>query len=248
MSKLTKFVREAGPRLRRLLGRQTFEDARGYVGTDPKSGAVQFELLRRQGLEPTSNVLEVGCGFLNAGCHLMRFLEPGRFFGIDPNEWVREKAMEVAEVRGLVERARPTFLSGDDFDASSLGIEFDHVLSHSILSHAAHFQLGQFLENVGKVLAPEGRIVASLRLAEGNRWGNRGSKDGEDTLAKKWRYPGGVWFKKSTVEETAGEHGLVATQVPLYTELLTDVRPREVHDWFVFSKKASTNPVADATP
>ena len=156
--------------------------------------------------------------------------------------------MEVAEVRGLVERARPTFLSGDDFDASSLGIEFDHVLSHSILSHAAHFQLGQFLENVGKVLAPEGRIVASLRLAEGNRWGNRGSKDGEDTLAKKWRYPGGVWFKKSTVEETAGEHGLVATQGPLYTELRTDGRPREVHDWFVFSKKASTNPVADATP
>ena len=40
-----------------------------------------------------------------------------RFVGIDPNEWVREKAMEVEEVRALVEAKRPTFLSVDDFDA-----------------------------------------------------------------------------------------------------------------------------------
>ncbi len=248
MSKLSKFLREAGPRFRRMIGRQTFEDARVYVGTDSKSGEIQFEFLRRQGLTPSSNVLEVGCGFLNAGCHLMRFLEPGRFVGIDPNEWVREKAMEVEEVRALVEATRPTFLSVDDFDASSLGIEFDHVLSHSILSHAAGWQLGQFLKNVGKVLAPEGRIVASLRLAEGNPYGNRGSKDGEDTNHPEWRYPGGVCFKKSTVIATADEHGLVADHVPLYTEMLTKVRPSEIHDWIVFSKKTSRTPLNDRTP
>jgi SAM-dependent methyltransferase len=256
MSKLRKMAREAGPRLRRLLGRQTFEDARGYVGTDTRTGEVQLQLLQRNGLEPTSKVLDVGCGFLNAGRHIMRFLEPGHFVGIDPNEWLREMAMDDPEVRQLVEERRPIFLSVDDFDASSLGIEFDYVLSHSILSHVAHWQLAQFLTNVGKVLAPEGRIVASLRLAEGNRWGSRGSKDGDDTRARKWCYPISVFFKKSTVLETAEELGLVAHHVPLYTELMNRVsldstpgaRKGEFHDWFVFTNQTSTTPAPDGMP
>jgi hypothetical protein len=44
----------------------------------------------------------------------------------------------------------------DDFDASELGIEFDLVLSHSVLSRCAYWQLEIFLRNVGKVLAPGG--------------------------------------------------------------------------------------------
>ena len=57
-----------------------------------------------------------------------------------------------------------------------------------------------------------------------------------------------MWFKKSTVVATADELGLVADHIPLYTELLTRIRPSEVHDWFVFSKKTSTTPVNDRTP
>lgn len=49
------------------------------------------------------------------------------------------------------------------------------MLSHSVLSHAAHWQLGEFLANVGVVLAPGGVILASLRLAERNAYGSAGS-------------------------------------------------------------------------
>ena len=238
--KIKKLSRSAGLRLRRLLGRTRSEDAHGYVGTDAVSGGLQLELLKREGLTPESKVLEVGCGALHTSCHVMRFVEPGNLVGIDPNPWVREKVLEESEIRTLVEERSPTFLSGDDFDVSELGVQFDYVISHSVLSHAAHYQLEQFLRNVGKSLAPKGKILASLRLAEGNAFGQRGSRDGQDSMCKTWRYPGGVWFKLSTVKETAEKLGLAADYHPEFTEFYVQTRPREVHDWIVFSWAATS--------
>jgi len=210
--------------------------AKAYVGTDEVSGQLQFELLKREGCAPGSRVLEVGCGCLNAGVPLMRYLERGHFVGIDPNQWLREKAMEQRGTRRLVRKQKARFLSADDFDASSLGLTFDYVLSHSVLSHCAHWQLEQFLGNVARVLAPSGRIVASIRLAEGNAWGSPGAPDRDDSRDEEWVYPGTSWFKFATVSEAAERQGLSAVLKPEYTDFYTRTRPEEFHDWVVFSR------------
>ncbi len=237
LGKIQKLSTSTGRRLRRMLGRSRLDDVKDYVGTDETSGQVQFELLKRMGCTPTSKVLEVGCGGLHTAVPLMQYLEPGNYAGIDPNVWLRETVMKVERVHRLVEERRPSFLSGDDFDASELGVKFDFVFSHSVLSHCAHWQLEQFLCNIGKVLAPHGKLAASLRLAEGNPYGNRGSRDKQDTMHPTWRYPGGVWFKLSTVTETADRLGLKAVYDPEFTEFYTQTRPGEVHDWVVFTWK-----------
>jgi hypothetical protein len=59
---------------------------------------------------------------------------------------------------------RPVFLSRTDFDASETGRRFDFVLSHSILSHAAHWQLPVFLAHVAAVLSSYGTAVVWLRM------------------------------------------------------------------------------------
>jgi cyclopropane fatty-acyl-phospholipid synthase-like methyltransferase len=104
-------------------------------------------------------VLEIGCGCLHAGIPLIQYLEKGNYAGVDPNEWLRQKAMKKRYVRQLVKNKQARFLSVEDFDASELGIKFDFVLSHSVLSHCAHWQLEQFLRNIAKVLTPQGRIL-----------------------------------------------------------------------------------------
>ena len=218
-------------RLRRWFGGRHAE-AIQYVGTDGLSGKLQRDLLKREGALPSSRVLEVGCGSLNAGLVIMRYLAAG----IDPNEWLREAAIQKPAIRKIVDDKAPRFLSRDDFDASELGMQFDYVLSHSVLSHAAHWQLDQYLKNTAKVLAPGGRILASIRLAEGNEFGSDGSKDGEDSMDEEWVYPGVSWFKRSTVDETAARNGLEARLVPEHTAFYTRTKPGEVHDWIVFSK------------
>jgi SAM-dependent methyltransferase len=213
------------------------DDPDCYVGTDEVSGRLQFELLRREGCRPESKVLEIGCGNLHGAVPLIRYLEKGNYVGVDPNEWLREAAMKKRRIRSLVEKKCARFLSVDDFDASELGICFDFVLSHSVLSHSADWQLELFLRNVGKVLAPAGRILASIRLAEGNRYGSTGTPDREDSKHKEWQYPDVTWFKLGTVERTANALGLEIVHAEEYTEFYTQRRPKECHDWLVVHRK-----------
>lgn len=212
--------------------------ARRYVDTDEVSGGLQFEILKREGCVPSSRVLEVGCGCLNAGRHLIRYLDESHYVGVDPNEWLVKTARDEPDIEQLVTEKRARFLHVDTFDASSLGVTFDFVLSHSVLSHCAHWQLDQFLKGVAKVLAPTGRVLASIYLAEGNAYGSDPAPNEEDSNDEEWVYPGISRFKLSTVKEAASRNGLTAVNVPEYTALITSTRPRESHDWMVFSPTA----------
>jgi hypothetical protein len=130
--------------------RSALREGRRYVATDEESGRRQLALLQREGCRPSSRVLEVRCGALHAGIPTIEYLDPGNWVGMDPNGWLIDAALTRPGNRQLVEAKRVTFLNVDDFDASSLGRSFDYVLSHSVLSHAAHWQLPLFLHNVGK--------------------------------------------------------------------------------------------------
>jgi SAM-dependent methyltransferase len=194
-------------RTKERLPRDPLKRARRYVRSDAVSGSVQLELLRREGCVPTSHVLEVGCGALSAGAYLIDFLDADRYVGIEPNRWLIDAALRERRVRRAVREKRPVFIDRIDFDASEAGRRFDFVLSHSVLSHAAHWQLDQFLANVVRTLAPNGRILASLILAEGNPYGSTGTPDKRDSMHTEWQYPGISWFSLATVVDAAARHG-----------------------------------------
>lgn len=237
MLRLRKLVPWKVERLLRQLLPQGLVQAKDYVGTDALSGQLQFELLLREGCTTTSRVLEIGCGCLHLGIPLIQYLERGNYVGLDPNAWLRQEAMKSRRVRQLVSDKQARFLAVDDFDASTLGVKFDLIYSHSVLSHCAHWQLDQFLRNVAKVLAPEGFILASIRLAEGNAFGSSGTPDRSDSLHGTWQYPWISWFKFSTILKTADALGLAAIPIEEYTEFYTKFRPKEFHDWLVFRWK-----------
>src|SRR5262249_23702341 len=162
-----------------------------------------------------------------AGIPLIQYLDGGKYFGIDPNPWLREAAIKHRRVGRLILQKRPVFLSNQAFDARELGMTFDYIFSHSVLSHAAHSQLIQFLENTSKVLAQNGEILSSVRLAEGNPWGSAGSPDKQDSMDVEWVYPGVSWFKRTTIEKEASHLGLRTTFKPEYTKLYVARRPGE---------------------
>lgn len=228
------------PRWHGLAGQRV--RAHAYVGTDANSGDAQFDILVREGLRPTSYVLEIGCGALHAGVPLMRYLEPDRYVGIDPNAWLRDAQLRTWTIRRLASEKRPRFLTRDDFDASQLGVQFDYVLAHSILSHAAHWQLEPFFRKAAGVLAPTGRILVSIRLAEGNEYGSPGSPDKQDSHHPEWVYPGVSWFRFATVEAAAAAAGLKVEREPQHTATLTARRPNEIHDWLRATHGNATEP------
>ena len=214
--------------------RRRFQDPKKFVKTDELSGQTQLELLKLDGCKPTSYVLEHGCGCLHMGTPLMQYLGVAQYAGVDPNGWLRAKAMKNSTIAKLVHEKQPRFLSRADFDAHELGMKFDFIYSHSVLSHAAHWQLDQYIANSAAVLNPGGHIVSSIRLADGNAFGSKGNPAG-DSMDEQWVYPGVSWFTMDTVEKVAAKHGLRAERKSGYTAFLTEKKPAEFHDWVVLS-------------
>src|ERR1700730_18632036 len=79
-------------------------------------GRMALEMLLAEGLTPSSRVLDVGCGALRLGYWVMRFLHPGRFFGIEPQQEMLAVGLEQIVEPEVVQRAEARFASNDDFE------------------------------------------------------------------------------------------------------------------------------------
>ena len=197
-----------------------FQEAVRYTGggtLDEWRSAIQLQLqlLQDAGLTPQASILEIGAGCLGLAHKLVEYLAPGNYTGIEPH-------VEVAQAgNGLNPSRAPVLLHREDFDPTESGRTFDIVFAHSVLTHVAGAQLGQFLRNVKPHLRPNGFILASLR------WG-------KDTNASQWTYPGAVWFSSPTVQQVASQEGFL---VEVHDEMRLTCEaalPRMFHDWVVF--------------
>jgi SAM-dependent methyltransferase len=210
------------------------------------SGRLQLDLLKQSGCTEASKVLEIGCGCLNAGLPIMKFLEPGHYVGVEPNKWLIDAILKDKEVAEVVASRKPQFVYSDSFDASSANMLFDFVISHSVLSHASKRQVELFLRNLKRVLKPEGKILASLVMT------NRKGKPLRDSNDPTWVYhnprkravlrilgfkaPRSVThFSFETVKSVAAANGFAVLWEETFREHFTTHSPFETHDWVVFS-------------
>jgi SAM-dependent methyltransferase len=173
----------------------------GPPGAFDVSGASVFNLLTLLGLREDHAVLDVGCGGLRAGRLLIVYLQPDRYFGIEPEAWLVDAAVRRELGSELVRAKRPTFHHGADFRLTVFGRRFDFILAASVFSHAALAQIARCLEEARAVLAPDGWFVASF--VEGP----------DDYEGATWRYPETVRYRLATIERLAAAHGLACEPV-----------------------------------
>jgi 2-polyprenyl-3-methyl-5-hydroxy-6-metoxy-1,4-benzoquinol methylase len=207
-----------------------------YVGTEPVEGVAQLGVLLHHGLQPSHKVLEIGCGALSAGYPIMQYVDAGNYAGIDPNEWLIADSLKVPEVQTVAQEKKAHFGSSDAFDASSLGMTFDFVISHSILSHAAEWQLPLFLENVGKSLKKGSKVLASMYFNDGNAYGAPRYAGNEKDF-QTWQYPGISFFRRSTVAELARKHGYTMREDLASGMLITHAHGGARHSWILLEKR-----------
>jgi SAM-dependent methyltransferase len=140
-----------------------------FLGGPPadfeRVGRLSFEVLLREGLLPSSRVLDVGCGALRVGYWLMRFLDPGRYFGIEPNRQMLAVGLEEIVEPEVVQRAAARFSHNDDFDFAVFGERFDFVFARSIWTHASRPQIRAMLASFAATSAPGAILLASYHPA-----------------------------------------------------------------------------------
>jgi SAM-dependent methyltransferase len=128
-------------------------------------GAFQLVLLRRAGLLPHHQFLDYGCGPARGGVHLVKYLDPGHYTGIDINPDYVRAARTIVENQGLAYR-RPTFVvMSDYYDVQ----RFDFCLLFSVLNHCTPSEIAAFFRFIKPRLSPTGAVfithTAKLALA-----------------------------------------------------------------------------------
>ena len=113
-------------------------------------GASQLEFLRGVGLTPASTLLDVGCGCLRGGVHFIRYLEPGRYYGIDANASLLQAGYQVElKAAGLQDRLPWShLLQSGNFEVERFGVKFDFAWALSLFTHLPAGQVRQCLEAV----------------------------------------------------------------------------------------------------
>src|SRR5579875_2947316 len=164
-------------------------------------GRSQFELLKLLGLAPHHYVLDLGCGSLAAGKHLIPYLAPGHYCGIEPNSWLVADGIVYELGKRWINQRHPRFSDNDQFELTVFDQSFDFIVAHSIFSHAAQAQITKSLSQARQALKPEGIFVASYFKGQHNYEGEA------------WVYPGAVAYTPAKMAEMAGESGLTMKEL-----------------------------------
>jgi SAM-dependent methyltransferase len=183
---------------------------RAFVGPPNRfdfMSATQFSLLFANGLRDHHRVLDFGCGSLRLGRLLIPYLQEGCYFGIEPNRWLIDDAIERELGADIVRKKRAVFSYRDDFDCASLGVSFPFIMAQSIFTHCGPDLFHRLLRNFRPVLEPDGLILFSyLRIS-----------DQAAVLPKDgWHYPESVPYTETQIALFLEEAGLTGIAIPWY--------------------------------
>jgi cyclopropane fatty-acyl-phospholipid synthase-like methyltransferase len=170
---------------------------RAYVGPPEDYdliAAMSFNLLTTLGLRQHHSLLDIGCGSLRIGRLLIPYLNRGRYFGIEPNEWLVHEGIRRELGETLVQIKQPRFFFSDSPEAMAQAkIKFDFALAQSIFSHSGLDLIKGWLSAISRTLARDGALVATFLIGE------------QDSAQTGWIYPDCVNYRPATVERAAAD-------------------------------------------
>ncbi|MBL8729563.1 MAG: methyltransferase domain-containing protein [Planctomycetes bacterium] len=181
-----KWIRSINGRHRRMeIGRRFLPSLRRQYELDVMVGPIgywrelqryQIGALQRLGLQPGHRLLDIGCGPLQGGLAFVRYLDAGRYTGIDVKPSAIAAGWQQIERAGL-QTKRPQLFVSDCFGRDELaGQQYDHVWCSQMLYHLDASQVDALFAQLAARLAPHGRFHGDIigypnEVTEHSHWG-----------------------------------------------------------------------------
>jgi len=126
-------------------------------------GRFQLLFLKTMGLLPSSHFLDIGCGPLRAGVHLIDYLDVGHYMGFDYNTDFITAAWSIVENRGLANKS-PKLACISDFGSSGLAWDADFALAFSVLNHCSEPERHAFFQCIPTAHRTKARLYITHAL------------------------------------------------------------------------------------
>jgi SAM-dependent methyltransferase len=161
---------EETERLMQIAIRQGFEPAevyfhRGLWARFKLFETWQVDALKRYGLKPHHQFLDVGCGIMRLGIKLVQYLDDDHYCGVDPlpayielgHTYLREIARTQKQYR---------LECNGDFNFAPFQRKFDFAMAHSVFTHLSFDQIKRCMTSLKQVMAPGGQLVFTIQLGK----------------------------------------------------------------------------------
>lgn len=145
-------------------------------------------------------------------------MEPGHYYGIDPNQWLIDEGIRHELGKRLFESKRPVFSNDAEFNLSLFDRKFDFLMAQSIFSHTSQSQMRKILSEAAKVMHDRSIFLATYIPGD------------SDYAGKEWSYPDGVSFTFNFVHKCSAEAELECAPVNWF-------HPKQ--QWLVFYRGAN---------
>ena len=124
-------------------------------------GRLQLITALREGLNPWSKLVDIGCGCLRGGYWFVHFLDKGCYCGIEPNREMLDQGIARILEPGLVDEKAPRFDHNADFDTSVFREKFDFFVARSVWTHASKRQIQAMLDAFARDASSDGVFLTS---------------------------------------------------------------------------------------
>lgn len=150
---------------------QKIHDSGIFVGCPlhefSKSATAPLDIALEEGLQANDRLLEIGCGCLRVGFWILNFLEPKRYFGIEPNSRMLEAGLKY--FRPDIDGKKARLDSNDQFNLGVFKRKFNYVVAFSIWTHSSKQQIEKMLDEFNEHSVKSGKFITSYLPASQSR-------------------------------------------------------------------------------
>ena len=178
------------------------------------------------GLREGHKLLDIGCGSLRGGRFFIPYLNPGNYFGVEPNTWLVYEGMENELGPSIQAIKEPKFHDTSDFEFGWFREKFDFVIAQSIFSHTPPKLLTKCLRNLRAVTHAD--TIFAFTYFPGDNSYSQSSEwiaDGKVVSYNRYSFPGYVnkegWFMRELkLKHPSGQIWCVAVTDVAIIELI----------------------------
>ncbi len=140
---------------------------RNYVGgLWNEIGKLQFDFLVTNGLKPSDIFMDIACGSLRAGVHLIPYLQAGNYLGIDKEQTLIDFGLTNELDNKWLPHKKPEFVISNNFEFNKFSKVPNFAIAQSLFTHLPPSLINSCFKKLSLHFNTDGIFFATYFLSE----------------------------------------------------------------------------------